>query len=302
MSVIIPAPLVEGDKIAIVSPASIIRPDLVRGAVDHLSRWGFDPVVMPSALAADGSYAGCREQRLADMTAALTDPSVRAVLCSRGGYGCVHLLDDLSRLPLADDPKWLIGFSDVSALHALFHSKGIASIHGSMAKALALNGDDFEPNRRLRDILAGRFEPVQWPSSPLNHPGEATGTLVGGNLAVLQALIATPFDLLPIPGAILFIEDIAEPIYKVERIIWQLRLAGVLERLAGLVIGQFTDYHPDKNFTSVEQMLAPLLADLTIPVSFNAPIGHVDDNLPVIEGLRYHLNVNSLNSTLSPAL
>lgn len=288
---VFPAPLRRGDTIAIVSPASIIDPALVEKASATLSLLGYKVKVMPHALGAAGSYSGTIEQRLDDLTAALLDPDVRAILCSRGGYGCVHLLDRLARLDLNADPKWIIGFSDVSALHALMASRGIVSIHGSMAKALALYPHAAPFNAMLLDMLGGQRPTLSFDSHPLNRDGEATGRLVGGNLAVLQALISTPYDIFN--DAILFIEDVAEPIYKVERILYQLRLAGRLDNLKGLIIGQFTLYNADRNFTDIYDMIAPLTADLTIPVAFNAPIGHISGNMPLLHAAPATLTVTT---------
>lgn len=292
-----PVPLRKGDTIAIVSPASIIDPALVEKAAATLSLLGYKVKVMPHALGSSGSYSGTVEQRLDDLTTALLDPEVRAILCSRGGYGCVHLLDRLAGLDLAADPKWLIGFSDISALHALMASRGIVSIHGSMAKALALYPHSAPFNAMLLDMLDGKRPALTFDSHRYNRDDKASGRLVGGNLAVLQALISTPYDIFD--DAILFIEDVAEPIYKVERILCQLRLAGRLNRLKGLIIGQFTLYNADSNFTDIYDMMVPLTADLNIPVAFNAPIGHVPGNMPLLHSAPATLTVTSATVEIS---
>ncbi|MDE7387078.1 MAG: LD-carboxypeptidase, partial [Muribaculaceae bacterium] len=278
-----PKPLQPGDTIAILSPASAIDPALVRGAADTITALGYRPLVMPHALGRSGTYSASASERLADMTQALTDPSVRAILCSRGGYGAVHLLPALDGL--LTDPKWLIGFSDITALHALWARHGIVSIHSSMAKQLAL-GTDTEPTLKLFDILTGGSHATTWTNrtTAINHSGTATGRLVGGNLAVLDALAATPYYT-PRSGDILFIEDIAEPIYKVERILWRMRLSGLLDSLGGLIIGRFTEYNPDRNYDSMEAMIADMTSHATYPVAFDAPIGHIGpDNLPILHG------------------
>lgn len=293
-----PKPLQPGDTIAILSPASAIDPALVRGAADTITALGYRPLVMPHALGRSGTYSATATERLADMTRALTDPSVRAILCSRGGYGAVHLLPALDSL--LTDPKWLIGFSDITALHALWARHGIVSIHSSMAKQLAL-GTDTEPTRRLFDILTGGSPATSWANNTaaINHPGTATGRLVGGNLAVLDALAATPYYT-PRPGDILFIEDIAEPIYKIERILWRMRLSGLLDRLAGLIIGRFTEYNPDRNYDSMEAMIAGMTSHATYPVAFDAPIGHIGpDNLPILHGADATLTVTPTTATLT---
>lgn len=297
-NIIFPPYLKAGDLIKIVSPASVIKPELVEGARKALCDSGFRVDVAPHALGVCGSYAASIAAREADVADALTDPEVRAVLCSRGGYGCVHLLEGLSRLNLRDDPKWLIGFSDVSALHALMLSQGIACVHGSMAKALALHPAEFAPNKALYDILTGRRMPqLSAPPHHYNQEGEASGRIMGGNLAVIQALAATPFSPFK-PGSILFIEDIAEPIYKVERILWQLRLAGILDTLSGLIIGQFTDYRPDSNWNDMYDMINHAVGSRNYPVAYGFPIGHIEENMPIVSGAEARLSVSAQDSCL----
>lgn len=282
---IVPRPLCQGDRVAIVSPASIIDPELVTGAADTLRQLGYEPVVMPHALGCRGSYSGEERERLDDMRMALEDPSVAAILCSRGGYGAVHLLEQLEPV-VGRHVKWLIGFSDISALHALWYARGMASVHGSMAKQLAL-GTDTIATKRLLDILGGGRPELSWGSTPLavNRPGRATAQLTGGNMAVLDALVGTPYNSLR-PGNILFIEDVAEPIYKIERMLYHLKLAGILPSLAGLVVGRFTEYRPDRNYGSMEAMIADMVAEYDYPVAFNAPVGHVGgENMPLLHGV-----------------
>lgn len=293
-----PCPLCKGDTVAIVSPASVIDPALVEGAVAAIESRGYRALVSRHALGVSGSYSGSAADRLADLRGVLSDPCVRAVLCSRGGYGCVHLLDGLSDMVDPADPRWIVGFSDVSALHALWRSKGIVSVHGSMAKHLALFPDSDADNAALWSILEGGRPQYSWASGAGSRQGEASGLLVGGNLAVIAGLVSTPYDILR-PGVILFIEDIAEPIYKVERILWQLKLSGVLPALAGLVVGQFTEYRPDRNYRDMETMIYEMTADYGYPVSFGAPVGHVDHNVPLPHGAVVTLSVGDRMSCLS---
>lgn len=291
-----PSLLAQGDVVAILSPASAIDAQLVTGAAAALRNAGFRVEVMSGACGRSGTYSGSFEARLADFEAALANPEVKAILCSRGGYGCVHLLGHITPRPV-----WLIGFSDVSALHALWLSEGVRSIHGSMAKELTRSlcpGD--EANRRLLHILqTGRMPSVEWGANPLNRPGRASGTLMGGNVAVLNGLADTPYNIIGVPGSILVIEDVAEPVYKVERVLHRLRLSGALERLGGLVVGQFTEYRPDSNGETMEQMIARMAEPYSFPVAFDAPFGHVDFNLPFVEGSKVTLTVNSESAVLS---
>lgn len=278
---IYPAPLKPGDKIAVLSPAGPIAQTLVDSAVDVLRAQGYVVEVYPHAFGKHGHFSGTTAERWADLKAAFSDPEVRAILCSRGGYGVVHNLDSLATLPLRDDPKWVIGFSDISALHALMASRGIASIHASMAKQMSLGPDD-QYNRMLLDLLSGKMPEYRFAPSPYNHPGHAEGKLLGGNLAVIADLINTPFDIIH-PGTILFIEDVSEPIYKIERILFQLRLSGILPNLKGLIIGEFTDYKPDENHQTMEQMIAEMVAPYDYPIAFGVPVGHGDRNVPLVE-------------------
>lgn len=297
----IPAPIRQGDRIAIVSPASVIEPQLVEGAASTLRALGYEPLVMPHALGRSGTYSGTPDERFADIAAALADHSVRAILCSRGGYGAVHLLDRLDPVVAGTvgNPKWLIGFSDISALHALWYRHGIPSLHASMARQLSL-GTDTVATERLLSLLAGNPFSLEWfnHTGVPNRPGSVTATVTGGNLAVLDALVSTPYDTLR-PGNILFIEDIAEPVYKIERMLYRLALSGVLARIAGLVVGRFTEYRPDLNHTSMEAMISEMVDRYSFPVAFGAPIGHIgSDNMPVLHGATVTMTVRANHCVL----
>lgn len=291
-----PRPLSPGDKVAILSPASIVNPGYVDGACRWLAAQGYRPQVMAHALGRHGTYSGTPGERLADLRAALADPEVRAVLCSRGGYGAVQLVD---RFPLQEwlaDPRWLIGFSDISALHALLNANGVVSLHASMCKALdSFNQSDRAgagPAALLLAMLRGERPAIAAGAHRLNRHGHAAGRLRGGNLAVVAGLIATPISPFSDPeGTILLIEDIAEPIYKVERWLWQLRMMGYLDRVAGIVVGQFTDYRPDANHPDMYAMIAEMLGGAGCPVAFDFPAGHVEGNLPLLVGAPAALSV-----------
>ena len=277
---IFPDKLKKGDKIAIISPASAVKEEYIDGAAGFLRREGFEPVVMPHAKGpAAGTYAANEYDRSRDLRQALLDPEIKAILCARGGYGCVHLIPSVTDDEIRRNPKWLIGFSDVSALHALWHRAGVASVHAPMAKHLSTEGDNDFSTRSLVNILTvapAVFYNVS--GHHLNIAGRAEGRILGGNLAVLDGLAATDCDLLAASdpeGVILFLEDIAEPIYKVERMVTRLALSGALSRVKGLIFGQFTDYKPSANHDSMEWMLADTLSRhhlRDIPVAFNFPV------------------------------
>ncbi len=295
---IYPAPLRPGDKIAILAPAGPIERGIVDSAATVLREIGYNPVIYPHTFGKYGHFSGTHAERFADLHDAFTDPEIRAIICARGGYGVVHNLDKLAELPLEKDPKWVVGFSDISALHALMASKNIASIHSSMARQIALGKNDRD-NAVLFSILAGEMPTYTFAPDPHNHTGKAEGVLLGGNLAVIADLIATPFDIIR-PGTILFIEDVSEPIYKIERILYQLRLSGILPKLKGLIIGQFTDYKPDNNHVTMEDMLAQALAPYpALPVAFNIPAGHIDHNIPLVESSWATLEITPESVTLT---
>lgn len=298
-NVVYPEPLKPGDKIAVLAPASAVDKSYVDQSLKVLREIGYEPVVYKTAYGRrPGDYSGTPDERFNDLKAAFEDPEIKAILCARGGYGVVHNLDRLAQLDIEANPKWVIGFSDITAMHGFMKSKGIASIHSSMCHHIRLGKDDTE-NIYLFDILQGKFPTYEIKPDPRNHHGEAKGRILGGNLSVLQALINTPYDLVE-PGTILFIEDLNEPIYKVERMLYQLKMAGMFDKLEGLVIGQFTKYRPDGRYTKMEDMMAAVLADYPdLPVAFNAPIGHVTHNNPIVESSMATLKVTPEGVTLT---
>lgn len=298
---VIPPSLRQGDRVAIVSPASRIDGALIDSAVAALAAEGYSPVVGAHARGISGSYSADRAGRLADLREAILDESIRAIICSRGGYGAVHLLDDLDSIDSRCFSKWLVGFSDVTALHALWLRKGYASLHAAMAKYIG-RCEQFSCFRDEMSMLAwggdrSRFD-RHYDPHPFNRHGECRGRVVGGNLAVLGGIIGTPFDPLR-PGDILFIEDIAEPIYKVERILWQLRLRGSFARLGGLMVGQFTEYRPSADHPDMETMISRFTSGYCFPVAYGIPSGHIEDNSPLLTGAEAHLRVDSSGVCLS---
>lgn len=299
LPILTPRPLRFGDRVAIVSPAGIIKPQLVYNCLPVLADRGWVSYVGANTFNRAGTFAGTDDERFDDLATALLDPDTRAIICARGGYGAVHLLERLDRLPLRDDPKWIVGYSDISALHALMTRKGIKSVHAPMTKHIALNSGLDDDSQTLFSVLEGNRPAYDVAPHPLNRPGSVEGRLVGGNLAVIAGLIATPFDVIGLPGSILFIEDIAEPIYKIERILYNLRLNGSLARLAGLVVGQFTDYAPDRNASTMEDMISEMVAPYDFPVCYGFPVGHVDHNVPMLCSSTVRLEVTADSATLA---
>lgn len=290
--------LMPGDKVAVVSPASIINPDYVKGAVDMLERWSLGVAVEPHCLGCAGAYSGSVDERLDDFRKALYDPQVKAILCSRGGYGAVHLLDGLAD-DIVRNPKWIIGFSDISALHALCVNRGLMSLHASMCKHLTEEPTGDRCTQYLRQILFGDIPQYREAPHPMNRCGEAQGMLVGGNMAVLCGLIGTPYDIFR-PGSVLFIEDIGEAPYKIERMLYQLKLAGRLASLSGLIVGRFTEYTENEGLGgTLYELIWHMVEEYDYPVCFDFPVGHVADNLPLIEGSEVKFSVSKQSVDLS---
>lgn len=298
MSVIIPQPLRDGDKIVILSPSGATNHENVIRSAELLREHGFRVEVSEHALGRDGTYSGTFGERINDLDAALTDPDVKAILCSRGGYGAVHLLETLDSMPLRENAKWVIGFSDISCLHALMSRHGIASIHAPMTKHIAANNAEDGDTQALLGMLRGERQQYHFPAHEFNRPGTVSGTLVGGNMAVLSGLMGTPFDIYG-RGDILFIEDVSEPVYKVERMMYQLELAGVLRRIRGLIVGRFTNYSADADAESMEEMIHRIVKPYGFPVAFEAPVGHVDHNIPLMESGKVTLEVTPIGVTIT---
>ncbi len=293
-NVIIPEPLKEGDLIAIVTPASeAVNADFAR-MVQILESEGFKAYVSPHANGQDGEYSGTVEERLSDLTDAILNPEVKAILCTRGGYGSVHLLAGLDSLPIRDNAKWLVGFSDISAIHALMSHHGIASIHGPMGIHLKLQDSVPSPScQALFEMLKGRHITYEIDHNPLNRTGETYGRLAGGNMAVINGVVSTPFDVIK-PGSILFIEDVDEPVYKIQRQLYQLRLSGVLENLAGLIVGDFTGTDEQ----GMKEMIHEMVAGYDYPVAFGVPAGHAEVNIPLVLGAPIMMEVTDEGTTI----
>lgn len=299
---IIPPPITYGDKIAIISPSSVVKEEYIDGAARLLEKKGFVPIVMPAAKGpAAGSYAAEAGARLEDFHQAWMNPEIKGILCSRGGYGAVHLLPDINKDLITNNPKWLIGYSDISALHAFLFRTGICSLHGPMAKHLTEEGEEDKAVKSLFDIIEGKDETI-YETSPhdYNVEGVGEGVLAGGNLAVLNALFGTDYDVLSSPegkkqGIILFVEDISEAIYAVERMFYHIYLSGGFQYVKGLVVGRFTEYRSDRNYHTMEDMIASFLRRCGLegkfPVAFNFPVGHITENLALPLGFRAELRV-----------
>ncbi|XVU29825.1 S66 peptidase family protein [Actinoplanes sp. CA-054009] len=298
--------LAPGDLVALVSPSGAIDPARTEAAVSTLEKWGLRVQVGANAHGRHRKFAGTDEQRLSDLNGALRDPSVRAVLCLRGGYGMQRIVDGVDFDAVRADPKLIAGFSDITALHlALWHETGLATIHGPTAGQLD-RGPDTPSAQSLRHALM-TSSPVQVRADsaedtfPVRVPGTAEGPLLGGNLAMLTSTIGTPHapDL---TGAILLLEDVNEEPYRVDRMLVHLRRAGWLANLAGIAVGQFTDCVDPDPSPPVIDYLSTELGDLGIPVLGGLPMGHGPEQIAVGLGTRAHLDATAgLLTVAAPA-
>ena len=269
------------ERIRIVSPSGAIEPAFIDGATERLRGWGYEVTEGRHARDRWGRFAGTDEDRLADLIEALHDPSVDAILCSRGGYGLQRIID---RVPKITKP--IIGFSDITALHQLSAISNQPSVHGIMCKHIATLPEESEPIQALKRLLNGEAIEYRWESHPLNTPGKACAPIVGGNLSVLYGLQGTRFGLqnsdFRIQFPILLIEDIGERHYHIDRMMRNLRMSGVLAHLSGLIVGQFSDCEDDPLMQqTVYETIKEVVADYNYPILFNAPFGHVEHNLPL---------------------
>ncbi len=287
------------DQIRIVSPSGLINPEYIDGVAKVLSSWGLQVTEGKFARSEYGRFAGTKEQRIADLQEALDDRTVKAILCSRGGYGMAQIIDKLDFTSFAQSPKWLIGFSDITIMHNVITNLGISSIHGIMAKHLTELPADSEQVIRLKDSLFGNFPMYSIPLHKLNKAGETKGKLIGGNLSVLMAMRGSQFDL-PYQKNILFIEDIAEKPYHIDRMMQNLRFSGVLAQLSGLIVGQFSDCDEDPLMKqTISEIILSAVSEYNYPVCFNFPAGHVDFNLPLILGAKVCLKVTKTEAELN---
>ena len=297
-----PTYLKPGDTIAIVCPAGYLPAAKAKACNNTLKKWGFK-VTKGKTLGGKSKnyFSGSFEERLADLQNQIDDPSINAILCGRGGYGTTHLLDHIDWKKFKKNPKWIIGFSDITILHTyLLTEIGVASIHGPMANAFNEDNGINRYTLSLKDSLEGK--PVHYTAKPhtQNTYGKATAPMVGGNLSLLAHAVGTNADV-DTRGKILFIEDVGEQLYNVERMLLQLKRAGKLSKLKGLVVGGFTsNKDTDRPFgKNIEQVIYDVVREFKFPICFGFPISHEKENVAIIVGGTYRLDVSVHGTTLS---
>lgn len=291
LSCVKPDYLKEGDRVALISPSYFTPMENVEKTADVLRSWGLEPVVGPNVgKVVDGRYAGTIAERVSDIRWALSDPSIKAIICNRGGYGTIQLIDQLTLQELKASPKWLVGFSDISTLHGLLTRAGVMSVHGTMSSFLANGGTDAS-STLMRDLLMGRVPRYELPAHPQNITGRATGILIGGNMCTFVPNLGSQADATMGRDLILFMEEVEESMHNIDRQFNILAMNGVLERCKGVILGEFTDCGTEFTYESVEAMLRPYLQKYNIPVLCGFPAGHGDVNLPLVMGAEVTIDV-----------
>ncbi len=314
MSLILPPALRPGDTIAIIPTARAITVEELRDGIAMAESWGLKVKLGAGIGRKHFQQAGTALERAADLQAAIQDPAVKAIWCARGGYGTVRLMEHIDLSPLLKNPKWIVGFSDVTVLHNALHNLGISTLHAQMPHNIGVK--TAECVETLRRALFGELLQIEATGSGPratgsisdneqrttdNRPGTCEAELIGGNLSLLYALRGTPYDIDP-RGKILFIEDLDELLYHMDRMVMNLQLSGWFKELAGLVVGGMADMH-DRNPAdpfgqSAEAIIAQAVAPCTYPVCYGFPAGHIPDNRALVLGQKAKLSVTASGATL----
>lgn len=297
-----PSLLRPGDTVGVVAPASPFAYDeLTEGLRVLRTDWRLNVWEGDSLRANIGAFAGPDELRRADLQRLLDDPAVRAIFAARGGYGSYRLVEGLDFTRFLERPKWLVGFSDITVLLCHLQRLGVQSLHGIMPRQFGMEGADDSIDSLRRWLFGEPVAPYAGPPHRLNRPGTATGPLTGGNLSLLLHTLGTSSEVAT-DGHILFIEDIDETLFSLDRMLTQLRRAGKLANLAGLVVGQFTDMRNNASVPyrlDADEIIAEAVATYTYPVCHDFPVGHVARNLALPIGRPATLHVASTGGELS---
>ena len=296
---ITPPYLKTGDKIAIIATARKVSPSEMEAAFSTFRSWGLQVVTGPHLFGESNQYSGTDEERAADLQMMLDDKDVKAIVCARGGYGTVRIIDMIDFSAFEQHPKWIVGYSDVTVLHSHIQTQfGTETLHAIMPINFA---DECSETaiETLRKALFG--ETLEYSVSPqlLNKPGNAAGVITGGNLSILYALTGTPSDIIT-EGKILFIEDLDEYLYHVDRMMMNLKRSGKLTGLKAIIVGGLTKMNDNAVpfGKQAEQIISDYAAQSGIPVCFNFPAGHMDDNRALIMGREVQLNIDTESVSL----
>ncbi|QTN37894.1 LD-carboxypeptidase [Cryomorphaceae bacterium] len=287
-----------GDTVGIVSTARKLSPAEIEPAVAVFEAWGFKVKLGPHLHQSYHQFSGTDQERAADLQLMIEDPGVKAIYCARGGYGSVRIIDHVLWEPLIERPKWILGYSDVTAIHNHLHSNlQIQSVHAPMPLEFSINSQECLED--VRSILTGDLQETHAPHHPFNQEGVSTGVLVGGNLSVLYSQRGTPSDL-DVRGKILFIEDLDEYLYHMDRMMMNLVRGGWMDQISGLIVGGMQDMN-DNTIPFGKQAIEIIrehTAGQSYPIAFGFPSGHLDDNRPLRFGAEIELSVETENTKI----
>lgn len=290
---ILPPNLQTGDKVAVIATARSISKKDLQPAVDLLKTWRLKPVFGSSIGLQQHQFAGSDEERAADLQNQINDPEIKAIWCAKGGYGSIRILDLVNFSILKTQPKWLIGYSDVTAIHLHLQSMGIASLHAQMASAIDTRSAS--TSDELKNVLFGKKLQIAYASRHPNQVnGEVKAEVIGGNLSVMYSAIGSQ-SMPSFKNKILFLEDLDEYLYHIDRMMQNLKRSGLLSQISGLIVGGMTDMNDNETpfGKTAEDIIFEAVKDLNIPVAFNFPAGHTETNLPLIFGKAAHLKITS---------
>jgi len=292
-----PQNLKKGDKIGIFASARKISMEEIQFAIETLTGWGLEVVLAKNLFAQENQFAGADKQRANDLQGFLDNDAIKAVICARGGYGTLRVIDQLDLSRFKKDPKWVIGYSDITVLHSHIHNLEIETIHATMP----LNfHKDKEATESLRKVLFGEELKYKFPAHSLNRSGKANAEIVGGNLSLLYSLSGSVSDI-DTEGKILFIEDLDEYYYHLDRMMMQLKRSGKLSGLAGLIVGGMTEMRDNAIpfGSSAEEIIMDAVKEYNYPVCFNFPAGHINKNMAIVLGRKINMEVSDSDTEVS---
>ena len=293
-----PSTLVYGDKVGLVATARKISSQELQEGIQLLKSWGLVPVLGKTIGLEDNQYAGTDFQRAQDFQEMLDNREIKAIWCARGGYGTVRIVDQLDFYKFVKYPKWIVGYSDVTVLHSHLHKIGFQTIHGTMPVSLEDNSAFAKAS--LKKSLLGENPNFEYKTTnALNRPGNAKGILVGGNLSILYSLCGSSSSL-DTQGKILFIEDLDEYLYHIDRMVVNLKRNGMLDHCAGLLVGGMTKMHDNRIpfGKTAQEIVLDAVKECDFPVAFDFPAGHLDDNRALIMGAEVEMIVGANNASI----
>lgn len=302
-----PRYLKNGDTIGITAPAGFITFEEIQTAVQVMQSWGYKIQIGDTIGKKDFTFGGTDDERLNDFQKMLDDPKIKAIMCARGGYGSIRIVDRMNWAKFKLKPKWIIGFSDITVLHNHIHNNfQIASIHSKMTNSFPDDWNTAEPIQietiiSIQDALSGKKIKYSTTPNPNNKPGTAEGILIGGNLKTIETLAGSASDI-KTDGKILFVEDTGEYLYSIDRMLWNLKRTGKLKNLKALVVGGFKvkPDDPGEEFgKTIEEIVLEKIKNCKYPVCFNFPVGHQRNNFALKCGVKHRLSVKQNEVTLT---